>query len=214
MRLHRLPEHHAALAASHGVARPDPGRREHALPHLRRRAYSGGDTLRAGAAGETRGAGYFLLRGRQRGAASRGGPAGAGGVAPPRQPHPPPRQRLAHAACRTTCGKWRAARRRSTPCCRRRKPARCCAHPIGRLTRAQARALAPRYRLIMWDVLTYDYDACLQLRTCLRGRASPHAPRLHRRLPRQPQGPPEPARRATPLPAECARLRYRFNAVG
>ena len=40
--------------------------------------------------------------------------------------------------------------------------------PYGRLTRAQAAALYPRYRLIMWDVLTYDYDATYPAESCLQ----------------------------------------------
>ncbi|HEX8425501.1 polysaccharide deacetylase family protein [Hymenobacter sp.] len=40
--------------------------------------------------------------------------------------------------------------------------------PYGRITRAQAAALHPHYRLIMWDVLTYDYDATYPAETCLR----------------------------------------------
>jgi peptidoglycan/xylan/chitin deacetylase (PgdA/CDA1 family) len=40
--------------------------------------------------------------------------------------------------------------------------------PYGRITRAQAAALYPAYRLIMWDVLTYDYDATYPAETCLR----------------------------------------------
>jgi peptidoglycan/xylan/chitin deacetylase (PgdA/CDA1 family) len=40
--------------------------------------------------------------------------------------------------------------------------------PYGRLTRAQAAALHPSHRLIMWDVLTYDYDATYPPETCLR----------------------------------------------
>ena len=40
--------------------------------------------------------------------------------------------------------------------------------PYGRITRAQAAALHPGYRLIMWDVLTYDYDATYPAETCLR----------------------------------------------
>ena len=40
--------------------------------------------------------------------------------------------------------------------------------PYGRLTRAQAAALHPHYRLIMWDLLTYDYDATYPAETCLQ----------------------------------------------
>jgi peptidoglycan/xylan/chitin deacetylase (PgdA/CDA1 family) len=39
--------------------------------------------------------------------------------------------------------------------------------PYGRITRAQAAALHATYRLIMWDVLTYDYDATYPAATCL-----------------------------------------------
>jgi len=40
--------------------------------------------------------------------------------------------------------------------------------PYGRITRAQAAALHPSYRLIMWDVLTYDYDATYPADVCLK----------------------------------------------
>ncbi|MBO0356433.1 polysaccharide deacetylase family protein [Hymenobacter sp. BT186] len=40
--------------------------------------------------------------------------------------------------------------------------------PYGRITRAQAAALHPTYRLIMWDVLTYDYDATYPADVCLK----------------------------------------------
>ena len=40
--------------------------------------------------------------------------------------------------------------------------------PYGRITRAQAAALHPHYRLIMWDVLTYDYDATYPADVCLK----------------------------------------------
>ncbi len=40
--------------------------------------------------------------------------------------------------------------------------------PYGRITRAQAAALSSNYRLIMWDVLTYDYDVTYPAEICLR----------------------------------------------
>ena len=40
--------------------------------------------------------------------------------------------------------------------------------PYGRLTRAQLRALRADYRIIMWSVLTRDYDADLRPEDCLR----------------------------------------------
>ncbi|SFC63765.1 Peptidoglycan/xylan/chitin deacetylase, PgdA/CDA1 family [Flexibacter flexilis DSM 6793] len=40
--------------------------------------------------------------------------------------------------------------------------------PYGRLTNLQAQALKPYYRLIMWDVLTADFDQTLSEEKCLR----------------------------------------------
>ena len=40
--------------------------------------------------------------------------------------------------------------------------------PYARITPAQARALAKRYKLVMWDVLSRDYNRALSPRTCLR----------------------------------------------
>lgn len=40
--------------------------------------------------------------------------------------------------------------------------------PYGRITRAQAQGLHATHRLIMWDVLTYDYDASYPAAKCLR----------------------------------------------
>ena len=40
--------------------------------------------------------------------------------------------------------------------------------PYGRITSAQAKALRPTYELIMWDVLTNDYDVTLTPKECLR----------------------------------------------
>lgn len=40
--------------------------------------------------------------------------------------------------------------------------------PYARITPAQARALAKRYKLVMWDVLSRDYNSALSPRTCLR----------------------------------------------
>ncbi|WP_068839854.1 polysaccharide deacetylase family protein [Pontibacter akesuensis] len=40
--------------------------------------------------------------------------------------------------------------------------------PYGRITRAQGRQLQPNYEIIMWDVLTNDYDQSLSPETCLR----------------------------------------------
>lgn len=40
--------------------------------------------------------------------------------------------------------------------------------PHGRITRAQAAALRKDYELIMWDMLTYDFDAGLAPETCFQ----------------------------------------------
>jgi peptidoglycan/xylan/chitin deacetylase (PgdA/CDA1 family) len=40
--------------------------------------------------------------------------------------------------------------------------------PYARITPAQTRALAPRYRLIMWDVISRDYNRKITPATCLR----------------------------------------------
>ncbi|AHM59398.1 polysaccharide deacetylase [Flammeovirgaceae bacterium 311] len=40
--------------------------------------------------------------------------------------------------------------------------------PYGRFTKAQRKALAEDYRLVMWDVLSADYDPGLSPETCLR----------------------------------------------
>ncbi|MEJ8755746.1 polysaccharide deacetylase family protein [Pontibacter sp. H259] len=40
--------------------------------------------------------------------------------------------------------------------------------PYGRITSAQAKVLRPAYQLIMWDVLTNDYDATLSPENCLK----------------------------------------------
>jgi len=40
--------------------------------------------------------------------------------------------------------------------------------PYGRITSKQASALRPNYELIMWDVLTNDYDATLSPEECLK----------------------------------------------
>ena len=40
--------------------------------------------------------------------------------------------------------------------------------PYARITPAQARALAKRYKLVMWDVLSRDYNRALSPRSCLR----------------------------------------------
>ena len=52
--------------------------------------------------------------------------------------------------------------------------------PYARITPAQARALAKRYKLVMWDVLSRDYNRALSPRTCLRNVTR----YLDRRLPR------------------------------
>ena len=39
--------------------------------------------------------------------------------------------------------------------------------PYGRITGAQVKALAPRYRLIMWDVLSQDYNRNISPQKCL-----------------------------------------------
>ena len=40
--------------------------------------------------------------------------------------------------------------------------------PYARITPAQARALGQRYKLVMWDVLSRDYNRRLSPRTCLK----------------------------------------------
>ncbi|WP_026999951.1 polysaccharide deacetylase family protein [Eisenibacter elegans] len=40
--------------------------------------------------------------------------------------------------------------------------------PYGRLTQAQFRALEGQYRIVMWDVLTHDYDRRLAPERCLQ----------------------------------------------
>jgi peptidoglycan/xylan/chitin deacetylase (PgdA/CDA1 family) len=40
--------------------------------------------------------------------------------------------------------------------------------PYGKLTRAQRKALSARYRIVMWDVLTADFDERLDKEACLR----------------------------------------------
>ena len=40
--------------------------------------------------------------------------------------------------------------------------------PYARITPAQTRALAQRYRLIMWDVISRDYNRKISPATCLR----------------------------------------------
>ncbi|WP_245705932.1 polysaccharide deacetylase family protein [Catalinimonas alkaloidigena] len=40
--------------------------------------------------------------------------------------------------------------------------------PYGRVTRDQIRMVRPQYRVIMWDVLTADYDASLGQERCLQ----------------------------------------------
>jgi peptidoglycan-N-acetylglucosamine deacetylase len=40
--------------------------------------------------------------------------------------------------------------------------------PYGRITTRQAAALRPDYELVMWDVLTNDYDRSLKPENCLR----------------------------------------------
>ncbi len=40
--------------------------------------------------------------------------------------------------------------------------------PYARITPAQTRALSKRYKLVMWDVLSRDYNRALSPRTCLR----------------------------------------------
>ncbi len=39
--------------------------------------------------------------------------------------------------------------------------------PYGRITPVQARALAPRYRIVMWNIISRDYNRRLSPRTCL-----------------------------------------------
>jgi hypothetical protein len=39
--------------------------------------------------------------------------------------------------------------------------------PYGRITRAQAKQLSPAFEIVMWDVLTNDYDGTLSPEKCL-----------------------------------------------
>jgi peptidoglycan/xylan/chitin deacetylase (PgdA/CDA1 family) len=39
--------------------------------------------------------------------------------------------------------------------------------PYGRITPAQSRALAPRYRIVMWNIISRDYNPALAPQTCL-----------------------------------------------
>ncbi len=39
--------------------------------------------------------------------------------------------------------------------------------PYGRISPVQARALAPRYRIVMWNIISRDYNRRLSPRTCL-----------------------------------------------
>lgn len=39
--------------------------------------------------------------------------------------------------------------------------------PYGRIKRSQLKALADRYKIIMWDVLSYDYDKFIGEKQCL-----------------------------------------------
>ncbi len=48
-------------------------------------------------------------------------------------------------------------------------PGRLFRPPFGRITKSQVAALAPRFRIVMWDVLTFDYDRSLDSERCLQG---------------------------------------------
>lgn len=48
--------------------------------------------------------------------------------------------------------------------------------PYGRITRRQISALAPEYRIIMWDVLSIDYSSNLSPEACLRNTISATRP--------------------------------------
>ncbi len=39
--------------------------------------------------------------------------------------------------------------------------------PYGRIAPVQSRALAPRYRIVMWNIISRDYNRSLSPRTCL-----------------------------------------------
>jgi peptidoglycan/xylan/chitin deacetylase (PgdA/CDA1 family) len=39
--------------------------------------------------------------------------------------------------------------------------------PYGRITPRQAKALAPRYRIVMWNIISRDYNSGISPRTCL-----------------------------------------------
>jgi peptidoglycan/xylan/chitin deacetylase (PgdA/CDA1 family) len=39
--------------------------------------------------------------------------------------------------------------------------------PYGRITPVQSRALAPRYRIVMWNIISRDYNRGISPRTCL-----------------------------------------------
>lgn len=44
--------------------------------------------------------------------------------------------------------------------------------PYGRMTRSQVKALAPRFDIVMWDVLSADFDTTVSPEQCLRNTIS------------------------------------------
>ncbi len=40
--------------------------------------------------------------------------------------------------------------------------------PYGRITAAQARLLSTRYKVIMWDILSFDYQTRMSAQKCLK----------------------------------------------
>ena len=74
--------------------------------------------------------------------------------------------------------------------------------PYARITPAQARFLGQRYKLVMWDIISRDYNRKLSPRTCLRNVTKYLAPGGHRGIPRQRKGVPQHALRPAPHAGE------------
>lgn len=74
--------------------------------------------------------------------------------------------------------------------------------PYARITPAQARFLGQRYKLVMWDIISRDYNRKLSPRTCLRNVTKYLAPGGHRGVPRQRKGVPQHALRPAPHAGE------------
>ena len=73
--------------------------------------------------------------------------------------------------------------------------------PYARITPAQARFLGQRYKLVMWDIISRDYNRRLSPRTCLRN-VTKYRARGHRGVP---QAKRRSATCATPCPARWRR---------